>query len=144
MDSVPEGHHEAMFNLLESMKEDGFDVWLDKAKLQKENEKTFGKSNTSMTLGSNLYVPLRWEIFDPPKKFRQECKNIGYKFTVGNKYPIFCEIFYETQDIHTDIFYLTEDDNGARRSLNCMYFNEEVDVGVEEVDEEVDVEVDVH
>lgn len=70
---------------------------------------------------------LRWEIYDPHPDIAAVAKKKNTTFTLGKKYPIFSETA-DSRSIMLGMNYLTEDDNGNRRTLNDKHFTPIVNV----------------
>lgn len=65
---------------------------------------------------------LRWEVYDPhPDIAMVAKKRNAMSFTIGKKYPIFAET-PDPRNIMLGMNYLTEDDQGNRRTLNDKHF----------------------
>lgn len=122
MNSNPKGHFEAMVDLSQSTKEDGFETWCEKIKQQEEKEKLQQvlksirtdniKEDNGIDAGADV---IRWAKFGPSKKFIKEYMSDGYKFIIGKEYPIFSEN-------KTCMFCITEDDEGTKCLLNKLCF----------------------
>lgn len=68
----------------------------------------------------NPYNPIRIEIYSPPAELEVEAAKRGLKFTVGKEYPIFAELL---EGHRCGVRYITQDDEGNRRSVNSSHFN---------------------
>lgn len=65
---------------------------------------------------------LRWEVYDPHPDIALAAKKRNFNsFTIGKKYPIFAET-PDSRNIMLGMNYLTEDDQGNRRTLNDKHF----------------------
>jgi hypothetical protein len=65
---------------------------------------------------------LRYEVYDPHPDIAAAAKRRnGMSFTLGKRYPIYAET-PDSRNILLGMNYLTEDDNGNRRTLNDKHF----------------------
>jgi hypothetical protein len=145
---MPDGHVEAMRELARDLAENdhGFLSWQQRIK-QKEEQKKFPqpaykptKNHCSWSVSKQVeerwkppttdegfHVPVRpkkqkrFEEFSPPPELKAVYQKKGLAFTVGKKYPIHAEL--PELNTRAGMRYITEDDNGNRRSVNSVHFN---------------------
>jgi hypothetical protein len=64
---------------------------------------------------------LRYEVYDPHPDIAAVAKRRNMAFTIGKRYPIYSET-PDGRNILLGMNYLTEDDNGNRRTMNDKHF----------------------
>lgn len=150
---MPKGHEEAMKDLLKSMKDEevNYISWqedIHAKKIEQINDilSRYRENNelddaiqqideilrearpdiryiAHPKIKKDPWKPLCHQTYNPTPELDQAAKKRGLKFTVGQSYPIYAEI--DELNWMAGIRYVTKDDEGNRRSINSIHFNNE-------------------